>query len=435
LISTVNWDKGIVKYKFLAFIYAIAVLSFSIANSAALDVQKFYRIPFTDIRWIDLAILLVIASFFLNLTYRIQWKSKVNMIVPLCFLYLIFETFQLIRSWGLNDPASQISHFICTCSLFIVIDLSTYALPIEKIVSFLKKLTIWGAVVLTVSNLYLIYAFMKGNIVYEDLDIRVALEVFGSKETVYASVLVSLVYAVGLYLLHQPGKLWERIVIIVAIMSIYGTLVIEFKRGSLVTILFITIYSFVSSGKLRKMLPRIFGLGTILVICYLIFGGMLSERGYSPLEKLAEMAKFSTDVDNPDWDKGRSVSQEYAIAAWKKQIWFGAGYDELFHYELPEDVATAHNGVLTSLFHRGIIGTTILMLIFILLYKNAINLWSIIKKKTGYHNDMIKLLIFVSFFWIIPFMTQEALWEKYSLTIQFLYLGLISNIYKQQTNL
>lgn len=94
--------------------------------------------------------------------------------------------------------------------------------------------------------------------------------------------------------------------------------------------------------------------------------------------------------------------------------------------------ATAHNGVITSLFHRGILGTIILMSILILLFKYAISLWFIIRLKVTYQTDMMKLLILVSFLWIITFMFQEVIWEKYSLSIEYIYLGLITNFYKQQ---
>jgi O-antigen ligase len=159
---------------------------------------------------------------------------------------------------------------------------------------------------------------------------------------------------------------------------------------------------------------------------------MLANKGYDPLTRIMQTATYATDIKNPDWDKGRSISQGIAIKAWEKNIWFGAGYDELFHYGLPEEVATAHNGIITSLFHRGIVGTTLLLLIFFMTYKNAIKLWRISMLKKTYEYDLYKLLILVAFLWLIPFMTQEALWEKYSFCIQLMYLGIITNIYAQQ---
>ena len=343
----------------------------------------------------------------------------------------MFEAFQLYRSWGLNDQTSQLSHFICTLSLFIIIDLATYELPIEKIISFLKKFAIWGACTLIISNIYLLYSFVTGHVVYEDLDIRVALEVTGSKETVYPFVLTSFVYAFGLYFVQKTDKYWEKLLFLFAILSIYGSLAITFHRGTLITVLAITIYFLIFSANAVQAIFKMVAIASFISLGYLIFGDILAKRGYDPIQKILETAKFTTDVHNPEWDKGRSLSQEYAIDAWQKNIWFGAGYDELLHYGLPEGVATAHNGIITSLFHRGIIGTTVLMLILILLFKYAINLWFILNKEESYQNDMMKLLAFVSLFWIITFMTQEALWEKYSFCIELLYLGLICNYYKQ----
>lgn len=419
------------RYKILAIIYLISVLSYSIANSIGGNVQKFYRIPFLNIRWIDTAILFVLFSFFYSLTYRSKRVGNTSVIVPLGIIYLLFESFQLLKSWGLHDAQSQISFFLCTLSMIIVIDLSTYIIPVEKIVSFLKTYSICGAVVVIVSNLYLLYSFNSGNVVFEDLDIRVALEVVGSKETVYPFVLTPFVYAFGLYFIQRQVRLWQKILFICAILSIYGALAITFHRGTLVTILLITIYFILSSGKTKQIIIKLFWMMLLIVVSYLLLGDALAKKGYDPVVKIMETARFMIDFDNPSWDKGRSISQKYALDAWKKNLWTGAGYDELLHYGLPEDVATAHNGVITSLFHRGILGTILLLLILLILFKSAINLWLILCKENNYQNDIMKLLILVSFFWIITFMTQEALREKYSLSIQFIYLGLITNYYKQ----
>jgi len=159
----------------------------------------------------------------------------------------------------------------------------------------------------------------------------------------------------------------------------------------------------------------------------------LREKGYDPVEKITQTVEFAADVDNPGWDKGRSVSRSFALSAWERNLWTGVGYDVLFHWGLPEEVATAHNFVITSLFHRGIIGTAMYLLILLLLFKNAIWLWLLLGKDNSYQNDMFKLLVIASFFWLIPFWNQEVIWEKYSLSIQFLYLGLITNIYMQKS--
>lgn len=423
---------GIQKYRLLAFVYLISVASSTIANSTNGDVQNLYRVPLLNVRWIDISILLILFNFFYVLFSARERIKNSGPLASLCFIYLIFESFQLIRSWGFYDSTSQISHFICTLSLFIVIDLSTFAIPVNRVILFLKKFIIWGAFVVILSNLYLLYSFISGNVVFEDLDIRVALEVVGSKETVYPFVLTPLVYAFGLFFIQRSGPFWEKALFLFAIFSIYGGMVITFHRGTLITILLITVYFLFSSVKAVQSLAKMASMFLFLTIAYLIFGGALAQKGYDPIKKIIQTAEFTTDVDNPEWDKGRSVSQEYAIEAWKKNFWIGAGYDELLHYGLPEGIATAHNGFITSLFHRGVVGTVLLIVILFLLFKYAVLLWMGLKKSHSYQDEMMKLLVVVSFFWIIIFMTQEALWEKYSLSIEFMYLGLIFNCYKQR---
>lgn len=430
-----NTARGINKYGFLAMIYLISVVSSSIANSIGGDVQNLYRIPFLNIRWIDIAILTIVFSFFYSLTTTRRILKNTNFIIWLCFIYLIFESFQLYRSWGLNDVGSQMSLFLCTLSLFIVIDLSTYVLPIDRIVLFLRRFAIWGAFAIIISNLYLLYSFFSGHVIYTDSDIRVGLEVIGSKEFVSTWVLTPFVYAFGLYFIQKPGHFWEKVLFLFAIFSIFSSLVITYYRGTLVMVLVITAYFLISSANAKQALFKMAGLLLFIGLGYLIFGGALAKKGYDPAKKIIEIAEFATDIKNPDWDKGRSFSQTYAIAAWKENLWIGAGYNDLYHYGLPDDAATAHNGLITSLFHRGILGTIILMLILILLFKNAISLWFILRKVVTYQSDMMKLLILVSFLWIITFMFQEVLWEKYSLSIEYMYLGLIINFYKQQAKL
>lgn len=420
-------------YQFLFLVYMFALLSYAVANYIGADVQSFYRVPLLSVKWIDIAIVATIAGFFYKATRETDRIRNSGLLVFLIVVFILFETVQLYRTWGLNDAQSQISHYLCILSFFIVIDLTTFALPIPRIVSFLKGFAIFGAFVILFTNLYLLYSFIKGNVVLEDLDIRVALEVKGSKESVYPAVLTPYVYAYGLFFLQQRNvRPVIKMLFIAAMISVFVSIVITFHRGTFITVLVITLYFLFTSGKGLNMLKKAFAVVAVLSVVYLLFGDVLAKKGYDPVEKIAEVAKFTTNTEDEHWDKGRSLSQAYAIAAWQQRPWLGYGYDELFNHGLPENVATAHNGVLTSLFHRGIAGTILLMWILVLLYKNAIRLWRRInKERRSYQNDMLKLLVLTSFFWIIPFMTQEALWEKFSFCVQMLYFGLIINYYRQ----
>jgi O-antigen ligase len=170
----------------------------------------------------------------------------------------------------------------------------------------------------------------------------------------------------------------------------------------------------------------------LLIVFYVVFGNKLREKGYDPIEKITQTAEFAADVNNPNWEKGRSIPRGYAIASWEKNVWTGVGYDVLYHHGSPSEVGTAHNFVITSLFHRGVVGTAIYLIILIGLFANSMRLWFKSRRESGYENDLVKLLIIASFFWIVPFWNQEVIWEKYSLSIQFLYFGLITNIRSQK---
>jgi len=422
------------KYTFLVIIYLISVVSSSIASALNIDVQKLYRIPLVNIRWIDVAIIVILVGFLINILFRERTLKNTGLLVGLCLFYFICEVVQLARSLGAMDIPTQISLFFCTLSIFIVVDLSMYSIPLDKLVPFLRRFAILGACTLIVTNGYLMYSFFTGRVVFEDLDIRVAIEVIGTKESVYSFVIIPFVYAVGLYLIQGKGKLWEKVLFFVAIFSIYGGLVITFWRGTLMMILVVTLYFIFVSSSAKQIVLKTSGLMIFIFLGYFIFGESLAEKGYDPVKKIMETAEFATDVDNPDWDKGRKAAQEFAINEWKNNFWIGAGYDALGHNTaLPVNSINPHNGIITSLFHRGVLGTILLALIYILLFRNAVRCWLLLSNFHFYESEMLKLLILVSFFWLITFMTQEALWEKYSLSIEFLYLGLITNFYKQET--
>jgi hypothetical protein len=193
------------------------------------------------------------------------------------------------------------------------------------------------------------------------------------------------------------------------------------------------IYVAAFSKKATQIVTQSFTLVALLVVFYLIFGSTLREKGYDPIEKITETALFAFDVDNPDWEKGRSVPRGYALASWNRNTWTGVGYDPLYNHGAPEEFGTAHNFVITSLFHRGIIGTTIYLLILIFLFSISVRLWFLLRKEDSHENDLFRLLVMVSFFWLVPFWNQEVIWEKYSLSMEFMYLGFIVNIYRQST--
>ncbi|MEJ7830183.1 MAG: O-antigen ligase family protein, partial [Segetibacter sp.] len=287
---------------------------------------------------------------------------------------------------------------------------------------------------LIITNMITFYSFLTGQVLINDYSVRVQLDVEGQKESIYTAVLLSFVYTFSLYFVQHESKLWEKGLFLSAILSIYLALITSFSRGDLVTIILISIiYVMVFSRKVTQAMIKVSTLMVMLVGFYLIFGNILREKGYDPIEKISQTAEFAADVDNPGWDNGRSLSRSYALDAWGRNLWTGVGYDVLFHWGLPEEVATAHNFIITSLFHRGIVGTLIYLLILFLLFQNSARLWFLLNKEDSFQNDILKLLIIASFFWLIPFWNQEVIWEKYSLSVQFMYFGLITNIYSQKS--
>lgn len=421
------------KYKILIIIYLISVLSSSLSNSLGINVQNLYRVPFINFRWIDIVILLIIGSYGYSLIHPSNLIKRNRSAIILCFVYLIYEAFELARSWHDTDSSYQIAGILCTLNFFILIDLSTFVRAPKEIIEIVRKFSFWGSFVLLITNLYLIYSFIIGNIVITDLDTRVSINITGARETVSVSVLIPFAYAFALYFAKNEDKIWKKLVYISTILSIYASLIITFHRGNLISIALITlIYLFMFSQNFSQVFYKVLGITSIMIVCYALFGGALSSRGYDPVEKISQIFEFATDINNPDWDKGRSLAREYELSVWEKNMWTGVGYVDPHDRGLPDNIASAHNFLVTSLFHNGLIGTIIYLLILFLLFHNAIKLWPILGRYNSYENDMIKLLIIVSLFWLIPFWTQEVFWEKYSLSIQFMYLGFLTSIYKQK---
>ncbi len=422
------------KYEVLIFVYLVSVVSSSIANFNGIDVQILYRVPFLNVRWIDVAILIIpLSILFTPTNYR---KIKNDSIIFLCLAYLGFETFQLIRTWGVTDSSWQISGFIATLCYIILIDLSILNISQQRIFLFLKYLIFWGTIALIIDNSYLIYSFFTGNVIFTDLAIRVDIDVLGAKETVSTAVLTPLVYAFGLYFIKHENILWKKLIYLAAIFSILITLVLTIKRGELFTLALITIiYIFAFSSNAVQLMSKLFGVVFLVFIFLLLFSNTLQKKDYDPVEKIIQIAEFSVDVDNPDWEKGRSIPIEFAISAWKKNRLIGVGYNDLYNFGLPKGMGAAHNFIVASLFQRGIIGTGIYILILGILFGNSINLWFLLRREKSLQNDMFRILIVVSFFWLVPAMTQDVIWEKYSLSVLFIYLAIIRNIYIQRREL
>lgn len=420
------------KYKVFTIIYLLSVVSSPIANLLGTDVQNFYRIPFLNIRWIDIAIIYIAFCFIRSMFVSLPILSGNKFLITLLIVYLIFEFIQFVRTWGETDPGWQVSGILCTINIFILIDLAIFQLNRKDVIDFLKFFAFWGTITLTLSNAYLFYSFISGNTVLTDLDIRVAIDVIGAKETVSTVVLLPFVYLSNLYFINKKEKPKIKLLHIISVFSIFISLVIRFHRGNLITVIFLTlIYFAFFSNKPSQSLKRAAGLITLIIIGYLIFGRILNQKGYNPIDKISQLAEFTVNTKSAGWDKGRDIPIKYALDAWKNHLWIGVGYVDLYKFGLPEEMGAVHNFVVASLFYRGIIGTTIYLLIISLLYMNCFKYWIILKRKP-FENNLLKILVVTSFFWIIPFWTQDIMFERYSLSIQFIYFGLIINLCSQK---
>lgn len=124
------------KYIFLVAVYLFAVVSSPVANMLGLDVQNLYRVPVLGQRWIDLAILVILFSFIQNLAVQDKLLHGSKTIVILCSCYLVFQVFQLLRTWKEMDLGWQMAGFLCILNFFILIDFTTYLKDRDKVIHF-----------------------------------------------------------------------------------------------------------------------------------------------------------------------------------------------------------------------------------------------------------------------------------------------------------
>ena len=392
------------------------------------------RIPIINLRYLDAAIILFFLVFLYDLfeKFFLKKSEKLTFLQKLIILYLIFEIFNFFRSLNVKGEDFNSTFGMLSISLIIIIlfELSETKINVNNL-SFLFNFLIIASIILSIDSIATLLGLTYGFSTVDSLG-RVMLNPMGFKNVISNTTLFTIVISYSVKYYNLDLKKIQKYILIIGLIILSVFLVLSFHRGTLYVWIFSILYV-VFEGKGSTRIKNIIIIIFVAIFLFSLIGDYLSVLGYNPLSKLEEIFQFSTDIYRPGWDKGRAWAQAQAIELWKDDIFFGKGYLNYFEY----NAAAPHNFFITSLVTRGIIGTIIITTIISIAYYKSILLWKLtatfkIKDKT-----MIRSLIFASWLFLIGMMTQEAFNEKYTLSAQYIYWGLICglyNFYSQEKN-
>ena len=412
----------------IVIVYLYSLLAVALSAWFGVSVQGLLRLPVVNVRLIDVVILVnvvIAAATFWN--YWIGGSrgmhNKLSPLQRIIVAYIAFESIQLIRTLGDIDVQSQISYFIATLCLLIILNFTTQEVT-PKVHDFISWTSFLGAFALIGMVGLQLIGLAKG-FAYSGQWERVEFDVVAGKETISVSVIIPLVLIHSIIIRELDLSPVKRLVYRVALASLLINLVLAVHRGLLaVWVLVLFVYVPFSRKRSSASFSRtLISVAMVGMLTTFFLGDTLTSLGYDPILKVKETLGYTTDIDRPGWDKGRGFAQAAALSVWLDHVWLGVGYSELDKF-VDVNIAS-HNGLVTSLFHRGIIGTALLFSVFIVCYSKSIHLWKVSRSLPHGDRAINQSLVFVSWLWLIPFFTQEMLWERYSLSIQCIYFGII----------
>jgi len=387
------------------------------------------RIPFLNIQYLDAVLLIFTVVFLKDLADRAFSKEskKLSTIQVLILIYLILEIWNFFRSLGVRgeDFNSTFGMFLVSLSIILLFELSETTFESNNL-KFLMNFVIFASIILSIDSiatlLGLTYGFSFAVEGYGGS--RVMLDPTGFKNTVSNATLLTLVISYSVKYKNFDLSKTKRYILIGGLIILSIGLVLSFHRGTLYIWMLAICYVFFE-GKGKSRMKNFFSIIIIAIFLFAFFGDYLTALGYNPLTSIIKTFRFSTDIYNPSWDKGRAWAQEQAIQLWKDDIFFGKGYLNYYEY----NAALPHNFFITSLVTRGLIGTAIITSIIVIAYYKSILLWKLTSNMQIKEKSIIRSLIFASWLFIIGMMTQEAFNERYCLSAQYIYWGLIYGLY------
>jgi len=420
------------RFNFLLIAYNAALLAMPISAIFSTDVQALYRIPLLNLRYIDIAILLIVINIFSFLKFDIlnNLKKSTKTLFLFSVFFLIFQTFNFFRTFGAIEFIAQIGFLIANLGVLIMLNV-ILTLNKEQILAILKKLLYVSTIIITLFFISLFYSLYTGTAEFtQDVEgKRIMFTTIGSKETVgIANILCfTFFFAVFSKFLKSTSKSQKLINLLLIIVVILSTF-LSFHRGTVFSITFIIFVYFLYSAKnLPGLMTKVIIIFFVVIAVGFLTSGLFLYLGVNPIDNLTSTINFAFDTDNPNWDKGREFARLLGVQVWMENYWTGIGYVYMDMYTRIYNVAYPHNFFITSLMHNGVIGTFFYTIIYVVIYFKTYRLVRIVFKKDLPNDEKIIYLglVVTSLLWLVPLLTQEVQFERYSSSIQFFIYGAI----------
>jgi len=430
-------NKSLFLYYFLISAYFFAVIATSVGSLLNINIQDFYRIPIIKIKIIDIAIIFILISFTSKIIRTKIQINKINKILGLfIILFVFFTLINLLLTFGKIEFDAQIGFLLALLCVVIFYDFQQN-LDIKKLSRFVTFIVIASAFSLLIYNFNLLAGLYTGTgIAIEKTGggERLLFINIGMKETIGTLPLISIVLFGTLNFsdLKIKYKNFYFIIMIISTLSLFISLIFSFHRGMLFTILLTFLYDlFFYKGKFKSQIfVKIAIVSFLFLIVIYIFENILYLKGFKPIQNLIDTFYYAIDIENPEWDKGRSISRALALQVWSNNLLIGIGLVYLDKYTGMYQLATAHNFFITSLLHNGIIGTFLYVSIFLVVYYCLYKLFKVRNQLKIYNLSFIANLIIISgITWLIPFLVQEVIFERYSLSFQYVILSISIFLY------
>lgn len=406
-----------------AFIYTLLMVR--ISASIGFDLQSLIRVPVFGIKFIDVAIGAIAISVLISLTRSRHGQQKSDPLKLLIVAFIFSELVQLMRTFSQRDVASQLAWFSASLAILIILYLSEGRITPDRH-RVLLGMTFAYAILLLFFALLFPLDSVEIRVTQTGGGVRQSFLVPGMKESLSLVTIVPIVLLHSFFSMKLRQPLWKVLVYLSMLVYLFISLVAAWHRGLFATWFIVIVFvvfqgSRISfSGVTRRVLKTALVFGVIILIGFSVSEGYFTNSA-STIQKLA---RYTVSVDQQGWDKGRFYVQAMAIQKWEQKPWFGYGYEDLQRY-MPVRASAAHNYFVTSLFQRGIVGTLLISSIFFICYARSIKLWRLSRHLEPREALLNKILVLAAWLWIIPLMTQEVMWERYSTSLQYVYFGFI----------
>lgn len=415
-------------YFYLIAFNILASIALQIAASMGINIQTLLRIPLLNIRYVDLLVLLItIVSVAGMITRKNYYDGTLTILQKIILVFISTEIIQFIVSFGMIDFDSQISFLLASFGLFYIFHISNSKNVDPDVIKKLFFVIIIGYSIKYCLSILFPVSVESGGLRMSGDKTRIEVFALGLKESIPNNVMYPTVALVALFAhklkIHYGLRIFLYYIITVSLLGF----VVSFHRGQFATwIIMLSYWSYERYG-LKKMMK--IGAVVVLFFTILIVSYGNQNRGEGLFFRFAKLVEFSVSINDPDFSKGRFYVIPATLRLWEDKFLFGYGYVELQKY-LPVRAASAHNLIVTSLFHRGIIGTVLLLSIYVMCYYYAVKLWKLTKTVMTEQRYYLRILVVVSFLWLIPAMTQEVYWVKYDTPVMYAYFGIIISSYK-----